>query len=518
MNARTARLTLGLAAFLAVAVGLASLPLTQSAEAESPQQAEASLMAQAAVGDAITYQGRLTSAGGTPINGTQAMRFVLYDAAAAGSALWDSGPLSVPVSDGLFSVALDVDQADFTGDAVWLSIIVAGETLSPRQPLHPTPYALGLKPGASVAGEPPDWSGTVLGVTLEGVYPTASALNAMAPATGSAVRAQGAGGPGLYASSNSHFGVRGSSIDGIGGYFSSENGYGLVVETVGSDHWDHGAYVVSNGGYGLYAQSAQNQGVRGEAGNVTGIAEPLGAVGVVGIGANRGVYGASSAGTGVYAVSASNYGIWGQSTDYRGVTGRTSRTDNNYGFYTPDNLYVGGTSTVAGALMQVMQNTGAEPLSPGDVVVFSGIDRTSTMTASPMLQVAKTGTASSTAVAGVVYSRFNLAAVAEDSSPPDEGDLAAIAQVEVTPAGDAARGEYVLVVVQGPAQVKASAVSGGIQPGDLLSTSSLSGFAGRTQEVSLQGVSTSLPGTTFGKALEPLTAGEEMVYVYVTLN
>jgi len=168
--------------------------------------------------------------------------------------------------------------------------------------------------------------------------------------------------------------------------------------------------------------------------------------------------------------------------------------------------------------MQVMQNTGAEPLSPGDVVVFSGIDRTSTMTASPMLQVAKTGTASSTAVAGVVYSRFNLAAVAEDSSPPDEGDLAAIAQVEVTPAGDAARGEYVLVVVQGPAQVKASAVSGGIQPGDLLSTSSLSGFAGRTQEVSLQGVSTSLPGTTFGKALEPLTAGEEMVYVYVTLN
>jgi len=517
MNARTARLTLGLAAFLAVAVGLASLPLTQSAEAESPQQAEASLMAQAAVGDAITYQGRLTSAGGTPINGTQAMRFVLYDAAAAGSALWDSGPLSVPVSDGLFSVALDVDQADFTGDAVWLSIIVAGETLSPRQPLHPTPYALGLKPGASVAGEPPDWSGTVLGVTLEGVYPTASALNAMAPATGSAVRAQGAGGPGLYASSNSHFGVRGSSIDGIGGYFSSENGYGLVVETVGSDHWDHGAYIVSNGGYGLYAQSAQNQGVRGEAGNVTGIAEPLGAVGVVGIGANRGVYGASSAGTGVYAVSASNYGIWGQSTDYRGVTGRTSRADNNYGIYTPDNIY-GLNVTMSGAVMQVMQNSGVEPLAPGDVVVFSGIDRTTTAINAPMLQVSKTGTASSTAVAGVVYSRFNIDAVAEDGLSPEGSDLEAMAEIEVTPAGDAAPGEYVLVVVQGPAQVKASAVSGGIQPGDLMATSVEPGFAGRTKEVSLQGVTTSLPGTTFGKALEPLAAGQEMVYVYVTLN
>lgn len=517
MNPRTARLTLGLVALLVLGAGLAGAPLLQSAEAEAPAQPDPSLAAQAVVADAITYQGRLTEAAGTPINGTRAMRFVLYDAATAGAAVWDSGPLNIAVTDGLFSVALDVNQAHFDGRALWLSIIVAGETLSPRQPLYPAPYALGLKPGTMVAGEPAPHTGSVLSAYLTGTYPLGSALTGVAAATGSAVRAPAAGGAGVLASSNSTYGVWGSSVDGLGGYFTSTNGYGIRVETGGTDHWDHGAYITSAGGYGVYAKSTQNQGVRGEAGNVSGIAQPLGAVGVVGIGAKRGTYGSSASGVGVYGVSASNYGLWGQSTSWYGATGRTSRADNNYGFYTPDNIYSLNV-TMSGAVMQVMQNSGLEPLAPGDVVVFSGIDRTTTAVDVPMVQVSKTGTASSTAVAGVVYSRFNIDAVAEGALAPDGSDQAAMAEMEITPAGDAAPGEYVLVVVQGPAEVKVSAVSGSIQPGDLLSTSTESGFAGRTQEVSLQGVSTALPGTTFGKALEPLAAGQEMVYVYVTLN
>jgi hypothetical protein len=81
-------------------------------------------------------------------------------------------------------------------------------------------------------------------------------------------------------------------------------------------------------------------------------------------------------------VSSSNYGVWGQSSEWRGVTGRTSRADNNYGFYTPDNLFSLNIN-LAGAVMQVMQNGGTEPLAPGDVVVFSGINRAVTAVDAP---------------------------------------------------------------------------------------------------------------------------------------
>jgi hypothetical protein len=91
--------------------------------------------------------------------------------------------------------------------------------------------------------------------------------------------------------------------------------------------------------------------------------------------------------------------------------------------------------------------------------------------------------------------------------------------MEVTPAGSAAAGEYVLVVVQGPAEVRVSALSSGsIQPGDLLSTGGAAGLAGKAAMVSVNGVETAIPGTIFSKALEPLNETQEMIYVYVTLQ
>ena len=56
---------------------------------------------------------------------------------------------AVPVTNGLFRVALDFGAAAFTGPARWLEIGVrtngsSGEfaTLTPRQPITPTPHAL----------------------------------------------------------------------------------------------------------------------------------------------------------------------------------------------------------------------------------------------------------------------------------------------------------------------------------------------------------------------------------------
>jgi len=102
-----------------------------------------------AQGTAFTYQGRLTD-NGSPAEGIFNLRFTIYDSATNGSAV--SGVLTnaaTGVSNGLFNVTLDFGAGVFTGADRWLDIGVrtngsAGDyqTLSPRQPLTPTPYAL----------------------------------------------------------------------------------------------------------------------------------------------------------------------------------------------------------------------------------------------------------------------------------------------------------------------------------------------------------------------------------------
>lgn len=105
--------------------------------------------AQVAMGTAFTYQGRLTDRG-SPANGEYDFRFALYDAATNGSQV--GSPVvkeNTSVSEGLFTVELDFGSGAFYGEARYLEIGVrvgsssgAYTTLSPRQGLTPTPYAL----------------------------------------------------------------------------------------------------------------------------------------------------------------------------------------------------------------------------------------------------------------------------------------------------------------------------------------------------------------------------------------
>ena len=501
MQAKKLTLVVSTLTLMLLAAGIAGVSPHQAFSSSAP----AAAIANAAVASGITYQGRLTDPDGTRLTGTYTMRFVVYDAAAAGTALWDSGDQDVAVEDGLFTIALDVDQSDFNGQALWLSINVDAQTLSPRQEILPAPYALGLRPGVNIHGD--------------ALAATDALIAGYAEATGAAFYGDAMNGAAIVGDSNGSYGVWGQSVDSWGGYFTSENGYGVRVSTTGTDHYDHGAHITSVGGYGVYAQSTGNQGVRAEAGDITGIVPPLGPVGVAGIGQGRGVSGASQSGVGVYGSSASNYGVWGQSEDHRGVTGRTGRSDHNYGIYTPDNLFAGNT-TVMGSAMQVMQNNGPASLSPGDVVVFSGVTQIATLDNAPVAQVSAASTANSTAVAGVVASRFNIEAVDPDL---ENTDFATRENMEITPAGSAEPGEYVLVVVQGLAQVKVNQVgSNTIVPGDLLATSATAGTADHATTFSINGVETTVPGTVFAKALEAVEdTGDDtqgMIYVYVTLQ
>lgn len=108
--------------------------------------------AQAPVGTAFTYQGRLLT-GGAPANGTYDLQFRMYNDAAAGVQV---GPVvcadNITVAGGLFTVSLDFGS-QFDGSARWLEIRVAADSnpgcggspltlLAPRQTIGSTPNAI----------------------------------------------------------------------------------------------------------------------------------------------------------------------------------------------------------------------------------------------------------------------------------------------------------------------------------------------------------------------------------------
>lgn len=103
----------------------------------------------APLGTAFTFQGRLTD-GFVPANAQYDFVFRLYDAATLGSQIGSDVTVgNLMVTDGLFTTSLDFGVSALDGNARWLEIAVrpgassgAYSTLSPRQALTATPYAL----------------------------------------------------------------------------------------------------------------------------------------------------------------------------------------------------------------------------------------------------------------------------------------------------------------------------------------------------------------------------------------
>ena len=228
-------------------------------------------------------------------------------------------------------------------------------------------------------------------------------------------------------------------------------------------------------------------------------------------GVNYGIVGASRSPDGFGGYFYNNgggTGLYGSSTNGYGVYGNTDNVSHDYGLFTSDNIYSLNYHT-AGAIMQIVQNAGNTSLETGDVVAFSGIGAPLKGTDQPVIQVVEAESANSTAVAGVVYGRFNIETL---NTGPEK------AVADTTPEGIVAPGDYLLVVVHGPAQVKASALASPLQPGDLLSSASQTGYAAKATEVTLGDVTVAIPGTVVGKVLEPLADGEALIYIFVTLQ
>lgn len=109
---------------------------------------------------AFTYQGRLTDST-LPAGGTYQMQFTIYDAASGGTQIGTTiTNTSVNVVNGVFSVTLDFSPAlpFATGANRWLEIAVKKPaeatytTLTPRQPITSSPYAIRTLSATSADG------------------------------------------------------------------------------------------------------------------------------------------------------------------------------------------------------------------------------------------------------------------------------------------------------------------------------------------------------------------------------
>ncbi|HEY2952151.1 MAG TPA: hypothetical protein VGK40_06195, partial [Verrucomicrobiae bacterium] len=146
-----------------------------------------------AQGTGFTYQGRLTD-NGNPANGNYDLRCALFDAATGSGQI--GNPITnapVAVSNGLFTVTLDFGAGAFSGAARCLEIGVRTNgsvgpysTLSPRQPVTASPYAI---TAGNVTG--PINGGAILSGTISGAQLASGAAAANLQAGGQSAVASG---------------------------------------------------------------------------------------------------------------------------------------------------------------------------------------------------------------------------------------------------------------------------------------------------------------------------------------
>lgn len=93
----------------------------------------------------IAFQGFLTE-NGTAKNGTVSMVATIYNAITGGTNLWTETHASVPVTNGVFNIALGsvvpLEVPDFTGAPIYLGIAINSQPELPRTRLLASPFAM----------------------------------------------------------------------------------------------------------------------------------------------------------------------------------------------------------------------------------------------------------------------------------------------------------------------------------------------------------------------------------------
>jgi hypothetical protein len=474
---------------LALALGVMLIGLPGGVGAQGPDDG---IGAQAALGTAFTYQGRLDNTNG-PVNGTCDFTFELYDAAGSGepptggTLLGTDTRTGVQANDGYFSVELDFGANAFTGDARWLEITVncgSGDAaLSPRQPLTAAPYALHSlgAPWSGLTGVPAGFDDDVDDDTLAGL---SCANDQVAEWNGSAWVCGGGDHGALsglgdddhpqYFNLSQNETVTGrpafnGGTSGSTSPFTVDSNY--RVTSLNADQLD-GQHASA------FASDSHNHWGESWSGSGTGLSLSGGSTGLYGSGSSRGIHGHSWSGVALYARTDSGNGniieAWSSGMD------RVFYVERG-GDVRAAGPFIDGGADYAELL------SGVVGLEPTDVLVI-GPDGQLTRSTQPY----------QASVAGVYSTAPGFLAGAGD----EDADIT----------------DKVPLAIMGVVPVKATAENGSIQSGDLLTTSSIPGHAMKASPVTVDGLTFYPSGVIVGKGLEGLDEGTGVIEMLVVLQ
>lgn len=373
---------------------------------------------------AFSYQGELLEAGGLA-NGAFDMAFSLWTAAAGGSQVGSTVlHEDVPVDEGRFTVQIDFGPEAFANGR-WLEIAVAGDTLSPRQPITRSPLAIQTRGlfvdeegevgiGTTAPAASLEIAGEDAGLLLRSVANSSGARITLRNTSGGSSTVTGRisfEDPSLLASigyvkpligpnglqftgaADVHMKITAAGRVGIGTLDPSS-----LLHVAGDALFranDQGSvHFVENTSTTLTAtaitgRSAGAAGVRGfstrPSGNtygVVGTAESTSGTGVRGVatatsGDTVGVEGRSESGTGIgvyglgFAQGGRNYGVWAESRSPQGravygvATAPSGNTIGILGQVNSPNGWAGYFSGAAGSWNYFQRNVGIGVLTPG---------------------------------------------------------------------------------------------------------------------------------------------------------
>ena len=450
----------------------------------------------------FSYQGILEESG-EPVSGEREMVFGLYTNGTCTMSVGNPVTHTVEVSDGVFSVDLRFDQAHFDGQALWLRTDVDGAAFG-CQPIRAVPYANSLRPGAIISG-PVGSDENLLQVRSGSVSADEGVVGAklgrrtgLGYPVGVYGYAYDFGSVGVWGVSDSEFGwgvngvaqgrdsigVRGianaftSTTYGVYGEANSPAGYAGHFENSSSDKGatalsaigSTGAIITGTAGTGVYASGSGDS--------------PLGDDGVQGIHTGDGVVGESTStgnlDNGVVGFSAGGYGVYGFSN---GI--------GQYGGYFDDPISVNGGCTGC-TMSYVARNTSESSLQTGDVVQADGMDASLDGMQQPVIQVASAD--SDDTVLGVVLGRTEMNMVEPGTDQANPGP-------HYGPVGGPAKpGDYLVVVVQGMAQVRLDPAAE-VQTGDAI-------------QAGADGATRAVDASSFGMVLDDAN-GEGLAWVLV---
>jgi hypothetical protein len=524
----------------------------------------------------ISFQGTLADSNGNPINDTiSLMRFSIYADSVGGSVLWSENISNVQVTDGLFQVILgtvhEFPSSLFDGSIRWLAIraLPDMQDMIPRQPLMTVPYAYRTKEADhSTFADTAGWADFAVPLHVTGDTASAAVIwGTNTTGTGYGLRGENSI-TGCYGNvGGGYYGAFGRNLNGNRGYLGHDD-YGVWGMHSSSGNWgyigdaNYAVYGEHNGGTigflggawgGAYGSSPTGQ-YWGYLGFVSAGTYGYSTAGPWGLLGNDsiGVWGNStvSSGGGVYGrygtsgpsgwLGRSSYGVYGKHNNGHygyiggptvGVYGRNA--NNNYGYIGGGSYGVYGNSSSTSGYGGFFYGTG----SGGTGIYARGGTggKAAVLRGNVVIQGLTSGTTALELGEGLDYAEGFDVARQDDVEPGtvliidpvNPGKLAISDQpydskVAGIVAGAKGLGSGVRlgtghfdhnVALAGRVYCNVDASDGAIEPGDLLTTSAMPGYAMKASDYSRA------QGTILGKAMERLEKGQKgQILVLVTLQ